>query len=158
MHTTHLNRTLQIISCHLGLANAVMSRTFQTLLAFKGILDGSIPAWHLAVQMGHFSSNKHLLEKVYRLTCVHNDTRQISASDTGATVSDSVRQALNTSSAVMPLPDPADVDPEMLQRAQSLLEAFHQHLEQEDKGKCTDIPAPISDGIVETFQLINSSI
>lgn len=155
MNTKHLNRALQVISHRLGLAKVVTSRTFRTSYAFKVMIDGNVPAWRLASRMGHFSGNKDLARKVCAPTLGPEDTRRTSA-DGSATVSTGVQRASDANGTVSHLPDPAKVDPELLERADSLLQAFHQHLDEQCGGSRIEVPSDVVDGIIDTFCAVNN--
>ncbi|CDW97829.1 hypothetical protein [Sporisorium scitamineum] len=156
MHTDHFNRALRLISLRLGLAQTVTSRTFRTSYAFKMVIGGSIPAWRLACKMGHFSGNKNLSRKVYAPTIGPQDTRRTAShSHSAEAFSDSVQKVLAVNGSVQQLPEPDDVDPNLLQRARSLIKNVQEHIEEQTDDSRTDIPTSISEGIVETFCSIN---
>lgn len=107
--------------------------------------------------MGHFSHNKDLSRYVYVPTVGSTDTRRTAVGGK-AKFSDRVQQALEENGAVMTLPDPADIEPVLMNEARSLLRRLHDHIEQPGDGSndCTDVPTAISNAIVETFTKINS--
>ncbi|KAJ1035275.1 hypothetical protein NDA13_000695 [Ustilago tritici] len=159
MHTAHLTSALGIISRRLGLLKSITSRTFRTSYAFKNVLQGSIPAWRLANRMGHTSGNKRLSRMTYAPTYGPVDTRRTTAEGApDMAFSDHVKDALDVNGTVMHLPDLEDVEPKLLQKAHSLLESFHAHLEVQQEGERTDVPETIKDGIIDIFRLINSGV
>ncbi|SYW82415.1 uncharacterized protein UBRO2_04537 [Ustilago bromivora] len=159
MHTAHLTSALGIISRRLGLLKSITSRTFCISYAFKNVLQGSIPAWRLANRMGHTSGNKRLSRMAYAPTYGPVDTRRTTAEGApDMAFSDHVKDALDVNGTVMHLPDLEDVEPKLLQKAHSLLESFHAHLEVQQEGERTDVPETIKDGIIDTFRLINSGV
>ncbi|KAJ1033556.1 hypothetical protein NDA13_001544 [Ustilago tritici] len=132
---------------------------FCTSYAFKNVLQGRLPAWRLSSCMGHTSSNKRLCQMTYAPTYGPVDTRRTNAGGApNMAFSDHVKDALDVNGTIMHLPDLEDVDPELLQKARSLLESFHACLKLQQEGECTDVPEMIKDGIINTFHLINSGV
>lgn len=95
-----------MISDHLGLAT-VTFRGFHTSYAIKSVLEGSIPSWCLAENMGHFNGNPNLLQKVYHPTYGPVDTRRtaVSAGCIDA-FSENVKRVMSSNGAIMQLLDP----------------------------------------------------
>ena len=159
MHTAHLNWALQVISNCIALATAITLRMFHTLFAFKGVLEGSIPAWRLAAHMWHFSGHRNLSQKIYAPTHGPIDTRRTAASAGAALAfSNSIQNVLNTNGVVMHLPHPDNVNANALQRACLLLETMHQQLEERVPGNTKDIPTNLKDAMADTFCSINNSV
>lgn len=155
MNNKHLGQALRVTSNFVGLAESLTSRVFRHSYAFKVILEGNIPGWRITSCMGHFSGNKDLSCKVYAPTQGPEDTQQTSGPNNDQH-SANVSKALKANGAMILLPDPANIEPQLLSHACSLLETFNQQLDEQMDGSTDKVPACTLDKIRATFQTINN--
>ena len=150
-----LSQALHVISAHVGLEEAVTSRKFRTSYAFKLVIKGNILDWRIASQMGHFGGNENLVRRVYAPNFGPIKTRYTASSPSSTLASENFMQALEVNGAIALLPNPDQINFELLCTAKAQLTAFHQHLKDQALLDSICMPTELTDGLIDTFASVN---